>query len=180
MNHRHDGLCAAAEIILAAEQIAQNSEPIPVVATVGVIEATPGVMNVIPGEVTLGLDIRSISAEAKDRATRSILHAIAEIGHKRDIPIDTSLIADKMPLMVKNTMIEAMETVAKNKPYNYMTLPSGAGHDAMNWGDYTDVGMIFIPCREGVSHNPAEAINIDDLVTGTEFLKDIILHLDKQ
>lgn len=40
--------------------------------------------------------------------------------------------------------------------------------------------MIFIPCREGVSHNPAEAINIDDLVTGTEFLKDIILHLDKQ
>ena len=180
MNHRHDGLCAAAEIILAAEQIAQNSEPIPVVATVGVIEATPGVMNVIPGEVTLGLDIRSISAEAKDRATRSILHAIAEIGHKRDIPIDTSLIADEMPLMVKNTMIEAMETVAKNKPYNYMTLPSGAGHDAMNWGDYTDVGMIFIPCREGVSHNPAEAINIDDLVTGTEFLKDIILHLDKQ
>lgn len=133
MNHRHDGLCTAAEIILAAERIAQNSEPIPVVATVGVIEATPGVMNVIPGEVTLGLDIRSISAEAKTRATQDILHAISQVGAQREIPIDTTLIADEIPLMVKDSMIKAMETVAQAKQYNYMTLSSGAGHDAMNW-----------------------------------------------
>ena len=50
----------------------------------------------------------------------------------------------------------------------------------MNWGDYTDVGMIFIPCRAGVSHNPAEAIDIQDLVTGTKYLKDLILYLDQQ
>lgn len=180
MNHRHDGLCTAAEIILAAERIAQNSEPIPVVATVGVIEATPGVMNVIPGEVTLGLDIRSISAEAKTRATQDILHAISQVGAQREIPIDTTLIADEIPLMLKDSMIKAMETVAQAKQYNYMTLSSGAGHDAMNWGDYTDVGMIFIPCRAGVSHNPAEAIDIQDLVTGTKYLKDLILYLDQQ
>ncbi|MBE6079951.1 MAG: M20 family metallo-hydrolase [Veillonella sp.] len=180
MNHRHDGLCAAAEIILAAERIAQKSAPIPVVATVGVIEATPGVMNVIPGEVTLGLDIRSISAEAKEQATEAILQSIKEISHQREIPIDTALIANEMPLMMKESMIHAMESVAQDKNYNYMTLPSGAGHDAMNWGDYTDVGMIFIPCAGGVSHNPAESITIEDLVTGTEFLKNLILYLDKQ
>lgn len=180
MNHRHDGLCAAAEIILATERIAKASEPVPVVATVGVIEATPGVMNVIPGDVTLGIDIRSISAEAKAVATEDILHAITDIANRREITIDTTLIANEMPLMMKQSMIETMETVAKTNSYNYMCLPSGAGHDAMNWGDYTDVGMIFIPCRGGVSHNPAEAINIDDLVTGTEFLKDVILNLNKQ
>lgn len=178
MDHRYDGLCAAAEIILATETIAKTSTTIPVVATIGVIEATPGVMNVIPGEVTLGLDIRSISDTAKEDATTAILQAIESISKTRQIPIDTELIANEKPLMMSETMINAMENVAKKHNYNYMTLPSGAGHDAMNWGDYTEVGMIFIPCEKGISHNPAEAIDINDLVAGTQYMLDLLQHLD--
>ncbi|SUP44267.1 M20 family metallo-hydrolase [Veillonella criceti] len=180
MTHRHDGLCAAADIILATERIAKAYEPTPVVATIGVIEATPGVMNVIPGEVTLGLDIRSISNTAKTDVAEDILAAITEISNTRQIPIDLELIANETPLMMSKTMLNAMETVANKGNYNYMTLPSGAGHDAMNWGDYTDVGMIFIPCEKGISHNPAEAINIDDLVAGTQYLLELVQYLDQQ
>lgn len=178
MKHRHDGLCAAADIILATERIAKTSGPVPVVATIGVIEATPGVMNVIPGEVSLGLDIRSISETAKEEATNAILEAIKEISTTRQIPIEANLIANEKPLMIHDTMLNAMETVAQSHHYNYMTLPSGAGHDAMNWGDYTEVGMIFIPCAKGISHNPAEAINLDDLVAGTEYLLELVQYLD--
>lgn len=180
MTHRHDGLCAAADIILETERIAKAYEPTPVVATIGVIEATPGVMNVIPGEVTLGLDIRSISNTAKTDVAEDILAAITEISNTRQIPIDLELIANETPLMMSKTMLNAMETVANKGNYNYMTLPSGAGHDAMNWGDYTDVGMIFIPCEKGISHNPAEAINIDDLVAGTQYLLELVQYLDQQ
>lgn len=80
--------------------------------------------------------------------------------------------------MIHDTMLNAMETVAQSHHYNYMTLPSGAGHDAMNWGDYTEVGMIFIPCAKGISHNPAETINLDDLVAGTEYLLELVQYLD--
>ena len=171
---RRDGLCAAAEIILDVEATAKATNHPAVVATVGVIDAVPGVMNVIPGEVTLGIDIRSISAEAKKQVVDHILNNIQHIAQKRDIVIDTYEMSKQTPLPIAPEMLTFMEKVAVDNGYPYMLLPSGAGHDAMNWGDYTKVGMVFIPCKNGISHNPAEHIDLDDIVLGARYLESLL------
>ena len=174
MADRHDGLCAAAEIILATEAAAKAASDTPIVATIGSVNVLPGVMNVIPGEVTLGLDVRSIYNDAKQAVSAAILAKAEKICQARDIPLTINKLSEEKPLMISQAMISAMETVANEEHFPYMTLPSGAGHDAMNWGDYTEVGMIFIPCRHGISHNPDEEINMDDLVLGTQYLEALL------
>ena len=174
MADRHDGLCAAAEIILATEAAAKAASDTPIVATIGSVNVLPGVMNVIPGEVTLGLDVRSIYNDAKQAVSAAILAKAEKICQARDIPLTITKLSEEKPLMISQAMISAMETVANEEHFPYMTLPSGAGHDAMNWGDYTEVGMIFIPCRHGISHNPDEEINMDDLVLGTQYLEALL------
>ena len=67
-------------------------------------------------------------------------------------------------------MIREIEEAVKSVGVDYMTMPSGAGHDAMHWADVVPTGMIFIPCREGISHNPSEFTDMDDIVTGAKVL----------
>ena len=145
MNLRHDALCGASKIILGIEEVTSMQEEPPVVGTVGIAEVVPGAMNVIPGAVKLGVDIRSIS---------------------KDYPVSMH------PLMVKE-----FERAVTSLQLEYMIMPSGAGHDAMHWTEVAPTGMIFIPCRDGISHNPAEFAAMDDIVAGAEVLENVIKNI---
>lgn len=177
MNLRHDALCGASKIILGIEEIASMQEEPPVVGTVGVVEVTPGAMNVIPGEVKLGVDIRSISKVARDSVVTLIKEFIDVIAEKRGLSYTIEPIAQDHPVAMHPAMIREIEEAVKSVGVDYMTMPSGAGHDAMHWADDVPTGMIFIPCREGISHNPAEFADMDDITTGAKVLDTVLRKL---
>jgi len=177
MNLRHDALCGASKIILGIEEIASMQEEPPVVGTVGVVEVVPGAMNVIPGAVKLGVDIRSISKVARDSVVTLIKEFIDVTAEKRGLSYTIEPVAQDHPVVMNPAMIREIEEAVKSVGVDYMTMPSGAGHDAMHWADDVPTGMIFIPCREGISHNPAELADMDDIVTGAKILDTVLRKL---
>ena len=177
MNLRHDALCGASKIILGIEEIASMQEEPPVVGTVGVVEVTPGAMNVIPGAVKLGVDIRSISKVARNSVVTLVKEFIDITAEKRGLSYTIETIAQDHPVEMHPAMIREIEETVKSVGVEYMTMPSGAGHDAMHWAEAVPTGMIFIPCRDGISHNPAEFAEMDDIVTGAEVLDKVIRKL---
>ena len=177
MNLRHDALCGAAKIILGIEEIASMQEEPPVVGTVGVVEVTPGAMNVIPGAVKLGVDIRSISKAARNSVVTLVKEFIDITAEKRGLSYTIETIAQDYPVEMHPAMIREIEEAVKSVGVEYMTMPSGAGHDAMHWAEVVPTGMIFIPCRDGISHNPAEFAEMDDIVTGVEVLDKVLRKL---
>lgn len=177
MNLRHDALCGASKIILGIEEIASMQEEPPVVGTVGVVEVTPGAMNVIPGAVKLGVDIRSISKVARNSVVTLVKEFIDITAEKRGLSYTIETIAQDHPVEMRPAMIREIEEAVKSVGVEYMTIPSGAGHDAMHWAEVVPTGMIFIPCRDGISHNPAEFAEMDDIVTGAAVLDKVLRKL---
>ena len=177
MNLRHDALCGASKIILGIEEIASMQEEPPVVGTVGVVEVTPGAMNVIPGAVKLGVDIRSISKAARNSVVTLVKEFIDITAEKRGLSYTIETIAQDYPVEMHPAMIREIEEAVKSVGVEYMTMPSGAGHDAMHWAEVVPTGMIFIPCRDGISHNPAEFAEMDDIVTGAAVLDKVLRKL---
>ena len=177
MNLRHDALCGASKIILGIEEIASMQEAPPVVGTVGVVEVTPGAMNVIPGAVKLGVDIRSISKVARNSVVTLVKEFIDITAEKRGLSYTIETIAQDHPVEMHPAMIREIEEAVKSVGVEYMTMSSGAGHDAMHWAEAVPTGMIFIPCRDGISHNPAEFTEMDDIVTGAEVLDKVLRKL---
>ncbi|WP_370800858.1 M20 family metallo-hydrolase [Veillonella parvula] len=177
MNLRHDALCGAAKIILGIEEIASMQEEPPVVGTVGIVEVTPGAMNVIPGAVKLGVDIRSISKVARNSVVTLVKEFIDITAEKRGLSYTIETIAQDHPVEMHPAMIREIEEAIKSVGVEYMTMPSGAGHDAMHWAEAIPTGMIFIPCRDGISHNPAEFAEMDDIVTGADVLDKVLRKL---
>ena len=177
MNLRHDALCGASKIILGIEEIASMQEEPPVVGTVGVVEVMPGAMNVIPGAVKLGVDIRSISKVARNSVVTLVKEFIDITAEKRGLSYTIETIAQDHPVEMHPAMIREIEEAVKSVGIEYMTMPSGAGHDAMHWAEAVPTGMIFIPCRDGISHNPAEFAEMDDIVTGAAVLDKVLRKL---
>ena len=177
MNLRHDALCGASKIILGIEEVTSMQEEPPVVGTVGIAEVVPGAMNVIPGAVKLGVDIRSISKVARDSVVFLIKELIDVIAEKRGLSYTIEPISKDHPVSMHPAMIREIEETVKSVGVDYMTMQSGAGHDAMHWADVVPTGMIFIPCREGISHNPAEFAAMNDIVVGAEVLENVIKNI---
>lgn len=163
MRLRHDGLAAAAELILAVERIARSHADPPVVSTAGTLRLKPNAINVVPGEVTLGVDIRSISAAAKADAVRAVLAEAGVIAKRRGVPFEVETVCDETPAPLRREMVDFLCACCAEEGLPYMTLPSGAGHDAMHWADVCPTGMLFLPCRDGVSHNPREWAELEDI-----------------
>ena len=177
MNLRHDALCGASKIILGIEEIAAMQEEPSVVGTVGIVEVTPGAMNVIPGAVKLGVDIRSISEVARNSVVTLIKEFIDVTAEKRGLSYTIEPVAQDHPVAMHPAMIREIEEAVASLGVEYMALPSGAGHDAMHWADDVPTGMIFIPCLNGISHNPAEFAEMDDIITGAEVLDKVLRKL---
>ena len=177
MNLRHDALCGSSKIILGIEEVTSMQEEPPVVGTVGIAEVVPGAMNVIPGAVKLGVDIRSISKVARDSVVFLIKELIDVIAEKRGLSYTIEPISKDHPVSMHPLMVKEIERAVTSLQLEYMIMPSGAGHDAMHWAEVAPTGMIFIPCRDGISHNPAEFAAMDDIVAGAEVLENVIKNI---
>lgn len=161
MRLRRDPLAGAAAMVLAVEQIARgdNSD---VVATVGVIEASPGAPNVIPGEVRFTLDVRSGVAARRDRVATDILARLREIADARGLGFAAERVHDLPASPCDTALMDLMDQALVAAAQPVRRLVSGAGHDAMNLAALCPTAMLFIRCRGGVSHNPAEHVEPAD------------------
>ena len=161
MGLRRDALAGAAEMMLAVETIARKDAS-DLVATVGRIEALPGAPNVIAGEVRFSLDVRSGDAARRDRAAEAILDAIHAIADKRCLDRTIERIHDLPASPSDPALMDLLDaaTAAAGQPAR--RLVSGAGHDAMAMAALCPTAMLFIRCKGGVSHNPAEHVDPAD------------------
>ena len=166
---RRDALAGAAEVILAAEAVARATS-LSCVATVGRVEAVPGAINVIPGEVMLTLDIRDIHEQVRDRAEASILEEIASICQRRHLTSTVDELQRTQPVTASPVIIQAISAACARLRLQCFHMPSGAAHDAQLMTRMADVGMIFVRCRAGVSHSPQEYVTPDDAFLGAQVM----------
>lgn len=176
---RRDALAAAAAMTLAAERVAAASDA-GLVATVGRIEAKPGAVNVIPGEAAFTLDVRAPEDAVRRDGCAAILRDFEDIAARRgvELSVETTHDAAAAPCSPGiRRQIEAAVTRAGVRP---LSLPSGAGHDAMAFAGVLPMGMLFVRCKGGISHNPAESITVEDADLSVRILLDIIRHFEHE
>lgn len=172
MTLRRDALAAAAEVVLAVEQYCAQHAGL--VGTVGQLSALPGAVNVIPARVCLSLDIRAAEDAQREAAVAELFTAIEAIGRRRRITVSISKTHDSPSTRCASWLIEQLERAILAHDIPSRRLSSGAGHDAMAMAALTDVGMLFVRCKGGISHNPAESITAQDAEIGARVLLDFI------
>ena len=170
MDLRRDALCAAAEVILAVEKAGRDEKELATVGTTGVVHVVPGALNVIPGTVELRIDIRGIDKDSISRAVEAVRQAIQAAEGVRGIPCDVEVISASDPVVLDEAVIESLSAAAGKAGLSWRRMASGAGHDAMKVASLVPAGMIFIPCREGISHSPAEDASLEDVALGAEII----------
>jgi len=176
MNRRRDALAAAAETVLAVERICGGSAEI--VGTVGQIAAAPGAGNIIPGTARFSLDVRAPTDAARLAAVAAIEESLREICARRRVAhrMNRTFACDSCPcapwLMDRFAAAIAAEGLLLRR------LPSGAGHDGMAMIGLTDIAMLFLRCKGGISHHPAEAVTPADVETGARVLLRFIEAFD--
>jgi len=172
MHLRRDALAAAAECVLAIERIARSDPAL--VGTVGRIEAKPGAINVIPGEVQFTIDFRAPQDALRQQAVRSAIDAVQEVARQRRLNATIERIQELGVTPCAPWLIEQLERAVAAQGMRVRRLPSGAGHDGQAIQAIADVAMLFVRCKGGVSHNPAEAITEADAGVGARTLLTFI------
>ena len=174
MHYRHDALLGGAELALAIEQAAIDAG-YSTVATVGNLSAKPGVMNVVPGYCELLVDIRGIHSEARESVFNVLQQQIEQVASKRGLSIELQLISKDQPILLPEQMVEQISRAAQELGYSYEIMPSGAGHDAMHMATVCPTGMIFVPSKDGISHNPLEFTAWEEVEAGIKVLQRVVL-----
>lgn len=161
MRGRQDALAAAAEAVLAIEN--RCSSEAGLVGTVGILEARPGAVNVIPGNVRFTVDIRAENDDTRRRAVADVLAEMAAIGPRRRVVFAPEAYHQQDSVHCDPWLMDAIEAAIGGEGLRPLRLPSGAGHDAMVLKPLCDVGMMFMRCTSGISHNPVEAVTAEDV-----------------
>ncbi|MCU1400982.1 MAG: hypothetical protein JWN62_4091 [Acidimicrobiales bacterium] len=174
---RHDALAAAAEFVLAFEQLPNREDSVRV-ATCGHLEVRPNVRNVVPGRVALGAEFRDEDSGRLD-AAMPVVQAIAdEIATRRSVEVSLRWGQRVQPTHADPKIVDTIERVVASTGAEWVRLPSGAGHDAQILGHHVPMAMIFVPSVGGVSHSPTEDTDHAQLALGAQALLDTILALD--
>ncbi len=174
MMMRNDALCAASEVILEVERLGQRESMYQSVATVGVLYNKPNAMNVIPGEVQMGIDIRGIDTASLDRIERGVLDSARSICKKRNLQLIEEKLSSIPPIEMTKDLEMKLEKAARSLNISNRVMVSGAGHDAMSFANICDTAMLFIPCDKGISHNKMEFATINDICSGARVIYEHI------
>lgn len=181
MHLRLDASTAAAEIVLAAERLANDDRHRGTRITVGRIDVSPGSITTIPGHARLFVDVRDIDA-ARQRETADELLAIAHgIAARRGIGFAAERLGDASPAFLPSGIRNVIVEAARARGLDYRVMPSGASHDTQMISRVCAAGMIFVPSQNhGVSHAPEELTIAEDIATGQRVLLDALRSLDAQ
>jgi N-carbamoyl-L-amino-acid hydrolase len=170
MPGRRDALCAAAELVLAVETAAASSGSEDTVATTGVCRVHPGAINSIPDRVALEIDIRDIDLETRDRVAGTIRRACDEIAGRRQVRAQAEWLSSDPPARMSAVVIEAVRDACTKLGLESLPLISRAYHDSLFMARLAPTGMIFIPCKDGISHRPEESSKPEEIAWGIKVL----------
>ena len=180
MADRSDALVAASEFVGDVERIARETARTDsefAVATVGSFSVEPNARNVIPGAVTLSMDVRDVDSGVMDRIIEHARRSLARLECERNVTTSLERYRTVDPVWMHDRCRETLLAAGERTGIETMELPSGGGHDTMQLASVTDVGMLFAPSRNGISHSPQEWTDWDDCARATRLLGEALATL---
>ncbi|HEX4577723.1 MAG TPA: M20 family metallo-hydrolase [Edaphobacter sp.] len=177
MPDRKDALCAAAELILSIEKHALATGAIDTVATVGTCDVYPGAVNGVPSRVVLQLDIRDTDPGRRESVMQAIRRDYDELRERRKVTITEELVNADAPAQSSPHNVQLLEDICQEQTIPYKKMVSRAYHDSLFMARLAPIAMIFIPCRNGVSHRPDEYAKPEDIALGTRVLAQALAKL---
>ena len=175
MDARHDALCAAAEGVLAVESLAKEQGG---VGTAGRIEAQPGALNVVPDLVRLWAEFRNTDIGWLASRRRRLEETVLDAGRRRGVNVEIQTLSRTEPVITSIMVRTAMNEAIANLGLQSMSLPSNAGHDAVQMAGLGPTGMLFVPSAGGRSHCPEEWTAPEHIEAGVAALLATLLVLD--
>jgi N-carbamoyl-L-amino-acid hydrolase len=170
MPGRRDAFLAAAEIALAVESAARATGAIDTVATSGVCDVFPGAINSIPSRVKIEVDIRDTAIARRDTVVMALQAACTRMQEKRGVSIAIETLNADAPATCDPGLIEILKQACQNKGHSYLPMVSRAYHDSLFMSRIAPVAMLFIPCKDGISHRPDEYAAPEDIANGVRVL----------
>lgn len=178
MDDRLDALAAAAEIVLAVEEVGRAARH--GVATIGRLDVSPNSPTTVPGRVRAIIDVRDVDAGRQDEAVATVREAIAAIAASRGAPVDIRDIASRSPVMLSAWPRRALAAACGDVQLPFRVLPSGAGHDAAVVAHTAPAAMLFVPTPNGRSHTPDEQCRTEDLAVACTVVAGALRRLDRE
>ncbi len=172
MRMRRDALAGAAEFILAVETLAKSKGGL--VATVGNIGTAPGASNVIPGKAALTIDVRDQKDAVRLAAVKALRAKASAIAKKRGLKLIWTLVQQTAAVACDKALMRIFSKCVAQRRLEVLRLPSGAGHDGAAISTMCPVAMLFVRCKGGISHNPAESVKTSDAGVGVAVLADFV------
>ncbi|MBU3688116.1 MAG: Zn-dependent hydrolase [Acidimicrobiales bacterium mtb01] len=176
MSLRHDPALVSARIVVFLRDLASRYGG-DQVCTVGKIDLVPNLVNVVPRSATLTLDVRNTDESILRRAEAEIATFLDQVAGDEGVTIETRRLARFEPVEFDGRVVDLIEDAISHRGHSNMRLPSGAGHDAQMLARVCPTAMIFTQSHLGISHNPAEFTDPDDLVEGTDILLEVMWRL---
>jgi hydantoinase/carbamoylase family amidase len=173
MPWRHDALAAAAEAVLAVEEIAGREDGL--VATVGTLSVEPGAANVVPGAVTFSLDVRHVEDRARARAAGEMRDVISRIAATRQVELSWEVLQETPAVAMAPWLRERLAEAIAAEGLRAASLVSGAGHDAVVLARVCDAAMLFVRCAGGISHDPRESVEEADVAVAIDVVERFLL-----
>ncbi len=175
MSLRHDALVAAAQWIVEVERYASSYQQL--VATVGHIHATPGATNVVPGKVTVSLDVRHPRDESRHAAIAHLLTKAESAAALRGVTVHASLKSEQKAVPMDHSLVQHLHQAAGRAGFATQSMFSGAGHDAMIIAPHVPTAMLFVRSPGGLSHHPNENVREQDVEAALATVLNFLLHL---
>ncbi|WGI25099.1 allantoate amidohydrolase [Halomonas alkaliantarctica] len=160
MDMRHDALVGAAEMVLAIDSVLQRTDEL--VGVVGRLEVHPNAVNVIPAQVTFTVELRSPESATRQDGREAVTAALETVAKRRGLTINVENTYSAEAVACADWMMTALEQACIQVGQPAERLFSGAGHDGLAMQALTDIGMLFVRCKDGLSHHPDEAITAED------------------
>jgi len=177
---RSDALSAAAEIVMAAEQVTTDPRHRGTRATIGRLQVKPGNITTIPGYVVCTLDVRDVDSDRQRLTVLEILRRAAEACARRGVSMRVRLIGDTSPAVLPIWVRRVVTRAAREVGVEYRVVTSGASHDSQSVNTAVPAGIIFVPSRAGLSHVAEEWTDAGDVAVGTDVLARSLVELDRE
>ncbi len=178
MAMRRDASVAAAEIILAVNRLSEETGG-GALSTTGVIDAYPNSRNVVPGRVFLTVDLRNTQTAVLDQMEQKLETFVGQICQRLNVEANLERLWDSPPVSFDRDCVEAVGRAARQSEHSCMDITSGAGHDAVYVSRVAPTAMIFIPCKDGLSHNETESAQPEHVGAGASVLLQAVLERDR-
>jgi allantoate deiminase len=175
MHLRRDPLPAAAEIVLAAEDLARQTSGL--LATVGTMDVTPGASNVIAGQARFSLDVRHPEDPIRGNAVATLERRAREVAATRSLGVEWRVARDHPAVPCDDSLTTRLAEAVAAAGLPVERLPSGAGHDAVVMSEVVPVAMLFVRCAGGISHHPAESVLTSDVAAACDVLDRFVTML---